>query len=425
MIESLIVAWFVSSYFKANTKFSGWLYIFAVYALILLQITAVSLLDFHWIITAVISSVSLTGILSLFFRGSPPERIIIAFTSIFLLALCDICAFTLIGQLLGINYRELVINSGFSRFLAVMTSKILYIIFCSFILFFKKKYRIFISRRELSLILTTFTLSCIQLSLIRTVIYEQKKYYNVFLLVLLCILVINVILYYTMVYIGKQNADERNLAIMQKQIEFQKESIRSLEQKYDETAKIRHDMKNYISCALRMAEQGKYDELTDYLEELSEEVIDRITSYIRINRSILGAMLNSKIARAKIIQIDMQCYILSELDSISDMDIITLLANLLDNAIEACEKNRGKSEIVLKTWNEAGYYFIEVSNTVESDILADNPDLVTSKKNAKNHGIGLRSVRDIVDNHNGMINFRQTGNIFHVYVSLAKNEENL
>lgn len=224
-----------------------------------------------------------------------------------------------------------------------------------------------------------------------------------------------------MIYIGKNNATEKNYSLMQKQLELQGESIHALEQKYDETAKIRHDIKNYLSLALNMAEQKKYNELVQFLEKLSDEKINSITSYINTKRSVLGAVLNSKLSKAKSFDIDMQCYILSELENITDIDLGILFANLLDNAIEACEKNKTRSEIIVKTWTEAGYYFLEISNTVESDILSNNPHLETNKADSELHGVGLRSVRDIVKKYEGMLSFDQKGRVFHVYVSLEKN----
>lgn len=50
-----------------------------------------------------------------------------------------------------------------------------------------------------------------------------------------------------------KNLKEKSISLMQKQIEMQEDSIRNLEVKYDETAKIRHDMKSHISCALKLA----------------------------------------------------------------------------------------------------------------------------------------------------------------------------
>ena len=421
IIEALMITWFVTSYFKTNNKLADKTSKIVEFVLITIQINIVSILGMHWIITLIISSISLFGITTLLLKGSPSERLIISSTAILLLALSDISSLTLISKLLGIEYNDLVVNSSFTRLLSVLTAKLLYIIAASFILFFKKKYNLYIRKREAILIISSILLSGIQISLIRNVISDQKNYYNVFLIVLLCVIILNVILYYAMICIGKKNADEKNYSLMQKQLELQSESIQALKQKYDETAKIRHDIKNYLSLALGMAEQKKYNDLVQFLETLSDEKINSITSYINTKRSVLGAVLNSKLSKAKSSNIDMQCYILSELESVSDMDLGILFANLLDNAIEACEKNNGQSEIIVKTWTEAGYYFLEICNTVESDILSHNPKLETDKANSGFHGVGLRSVKDIVKKYDGMLNFDQRGNIFHVYVSLEKN----
>ncbi|MDE5946936.1 MAG: GHKL domain-containing protein, partial [Oscillospiraceae bacterium] len=231
---------------------------------------------------------------------------------------------------------------------------------------------------------------------------------------------LNIGQYYIIIYISKKNIKEKNIFLMQKQIEMQEASIRNLEIKYDETAKIRHDIKNYISCALKLAEQGDNKDLIDYLKELSEDKINTIASYVKTKRKILGAVINSKLGMAERKGFNMQCVILNEMDNIKDIDVGILLANLLDNAIEACDKNSGHSEIILKIWSDAGYYCLEISNTVETDVLSDNPNLFTNKNNKNLHGVGLKSVKDIVEKYNGMINFRQKADIFYVYISLGK-----
>ena len=160
--------------------------------------------------------------------------------------------------------------------------------------------------------------------------------------------------------------------------------------------------------------------MIDYLNELSEDKINQIVSYVKIERKMLGAVINSKVGLAERKGFTMKCVILNEMDNIKELDAGILLANLLDNAIEACDRNSGNSEIMLKIWSDAGYYCIEISNTVEIDVLDENPNLFTSKSNKELHGVGLKSVRDIVDKYNGMINFKQKANTFYVYVSLEK-----
>ena len=106
---------------------------------------------------------------------------------------------------------------------------------------------------------------------------------------------------------------------MKKQLELQEEMLHDLEQKYDETTKIRHDIKNHVTCALNMAYQYDCKELISYLYELSNEKINMITNYIPTNRKIIGAVLNSKLAKAKEEKIDMNCCISSELENIKDI----------------------------------------------------------------------------------------------------------
>jgi len=421
VIEALVITFFVSMYFEKKKRYTKAVYTVVITLLMICLVTIISYLNLHWVLALISSAVLLYGIVTLFYNGSISEHIIISIVGIFLLALADVCGLTMLSSILGIEYNEMVKNSSFFRFLAVLISKTIYLILASIIIFFKNRYHLFIHKRELALMVITMLLSGVQLSLIRNIIYDSKSNYNIFLIILICVFLLNIIQYYSMIYIGKKNADERNISLMQKQMEFQKESIQALEQKYDETAKVRHDIKNYITCALRMAEKKDFEELTKFLEKLSEEKIDSITSYVNLKRSVLGAVLNSKISNAKRKNIDIQCYLLSEFDSISDMDMGILLANLLDNALEACEKNVEKSEIIIKTWAEAGYYFLEISNTVESDILINNPELKTNKDNSDLHGVGLRTVRDIVKKYDGMMSFEQKGCIFHVYVSLEKN----
>ena len=411
---------FISMYFKPKPLFSNKIdFMLALLFVIILELLA-SVFSLHWLMTLIVSVLVIFLICSLFYKGTLTEHIIISFICIFLLAMSDVCALTMISKFLGVNYNELVDDSSVSRLLGVLCSKALYLIAISFILFFKKKYKFFMSKGELILILITLIISGIEITLLRNIIYASKSYYNTFLIILLCVAFMNITLFYTMVYIGKKNIAEKNYSLLQKQLELQEENLKTLERKYDETAKIRHDFKNYISCALKMLAEGNNKELTSYLEDLSDKKINEITSYVATKRAILGAVINSKLSQAKNSGIEMQCYILSELERISDIDIGILLANIIDNALEACAKNKCDSEIVLKTWTEAGYYFIELTNTVENDVLLENPKLSTSKEKKKLHGVGLKSVKDIVDKYYGMINFDQRGNIFRVFITLAK-----
>lgn len=420
MIETLLLTGFIAMFFDVKPRINKKADIFISFVLIFAFSVSMTFVDLPWMLILFFMTSLFVLILEIFYKGRLTEHIIFSAIASVFLALTDVCVFTLIGKILGVDYTELVTKSSLSRFLAVLTAKTVYLIFISIVISVKKKYSLFLRKVELALISSTLIISGVLISVVRYIIFNTEEYYNQFLIVLLCVLLLNIGQYYTIIYISRKNIKEKNISLMQSQIKMQEDSIRNLELKYDETAKIRHDMKNYISCALKLAEQGDNQALVDYLEELSEDKINTIASYVQTKRKALGAVINSKLGIAESKGFDMQCVILSELDHIKDIDAGIILANLLDNAIEACDKNNGHSQIMLKTWSDAGYYCIEISNTVETDVLANNPNLLTSKKDKSLNGIGLRSVNDIVGKYNGMIDFKQKANVFYVYVSLCQ-----
>jgi sensor histidine kinase regulating citrate/malate metabolism len=55
---------------------------------------------------------------------------------------------------------------------------------------------------------------------------------------------------------------------------------------------------------------------------------------------------------------------------------------------------------------------ILIKNKILSSVLSENPDLETTKKDAENHGFGIKSIRDIIEKYNGTIDFYEYDNFF-------------
>lgn len=418
-IESVIIVAFIYGFFDIQNKYSKKVAVGISFSLIFAFSNLMTIISLSWIETLSLLILLLIGILEYFYLGKTWEHILISITVAILLALTDVCVFTLMSRVLGVEYNELVVKDNLSRFLAVMITKITYFLVVTIIVSLKKRYPFMLHRIELLMIFSTLIISIILISLVRNIIYKFNDFYNEFLIILFCLILLNIIQYYIIIYISKKNIDEKNMALMHTQLEMQEKNIHNLEKQYNEITKIRHDMKNYLSCALNLAKKSDDNkELIEYLKNLSKNKIDSVVDYVQINRRILSIIINSKIGVAKSKNINVRCVIMSELKNISDIDIGILIANLFDNAIEACEKNKNKSEIIIKIWESGSYYCIKIVNTVETDILINNPNLVTSKKNKKIHGIGINSVRDIVHKYNGVMNFEQKSDKFYVYISL-------
>lgn len=422
VIESGLIVWFFTFYFGVKEEIDPKIAVAVSFSLHFLIVNLVTIFEFSWIANFIVYIAVILIFSELFYKGSLTEHLMLNIIANISLALINLYVFTFIGNLIGVEYAVIAKQSGVVRFSAVLITKVIYFLIIAIIILLKKKYILMLHKMEYSLITGTLLLSFALLALIRNIIYDAKNYYEIFLVVLLCILLLNIGQFLTIIYISKKNISEKSIAVMKKQLELQEDNLHDLEEKYDETAKLRHDIKNYISCALTMAEQTENEALIEYLRDLAEEKLIPADNYVKTNRKVLNAVINTKYKTAKIKGIDIQCVVMDEMKNVNNLDVSILLSNLLDNAIEACEKNKCQSEIMLKIWIDAGYYCIELSNSVENEVLLNNPDLLTSKEDKQLHGMGLRSVRSIVDKYNGMINFYQKYNKFYVYVSLDRHK---
>ena len=106
-----------------------------------------------------------------------------------------------------------------------------------------------------------------------------------------------------------------------------------------------------------------------------------------------------------------------EIEKNMEMDVCIILANIVDNAIRACEEVDNPT-MGLEIYRDKNYLNIILDNKVAHSVLSDNPKLSTTKKDKKKHGIGILSVKSTAEKYNGMLNFYEKGDKFTVHVVL-------
>lgn len=95
---------------------------------------------------------------------------------------------------------------------------------------------------------------------------------------------------------------------------------------------------------------------------------------------------------------------------INDVDISILLSNLLDNAIEGCDLS--DPNISLDMERKGTFIYIAVKNKIASSVLKDNPELKTIKKDKREHGFGIKSIKSIAEKYNGNVEFNEKNGYF-------------
>jgi len=181
----------------------------------------------------------------------------------------------------------------------------------------------------------------------------------------------------------------------------------------------RHDYHNHIQSIKAMIAMDKKDELSDYLDNLEKD-LDSIDIAIRTGNVGLDAILSSKVSIARKNNIDVKCTakVPSNL-TVTDVHLCAIVGNLLDNAIEACEKINGRTAqkfIRIYIGLFKSQLYISVSNSTCEKHRKKISELVTSKLGE--HGFGLRRIDKIAEKYDGYVNRKNEPGVFATEVML-------
>ena len=230
---------------------------------------------------------------------------------------------------------------------------------------------------------------------------ENQKQGNVLLVVALCLVGMNVVVFYLIDGIIKREIRIREDRVFRVKVQNQVDMYRSISENFEKQRKMTHEYKNQIICMEAFVAEKKYSELGDYLTKIGGKLNDELDS-IKTNNVIVDAVLNSKYREMtdKGITFVFRINDLSGIN-INDEDIVVILANLLNNAIEACDKCAGKKSVKMKFVMEDNIVTISVRNTYNGEIIVKDGEIQTTKKNTDEHGIGLKNIKETVSKYHG------------------------
>lgn len=178
-----------------------------------------------------------------------------------------------------------------------------------------------------------------------------------------------------------------------------------------ELRRFRHDYKNHMIVLGSLLSAGKTDEASDYVKKLGD-ISGEFQDKIKTGNSAADALINHKCADAakKDICIEFTGFIPS--GCIDDMDICTVLSNLLDNAIEATNKCLTERNIRLEANLVREHFLLTISNPYVFISKDTKGNLKTTKTDRINHGIGMKNVERIVEKYHGAIYTEQEYSVF-------------
>lgn len=202
-----------------------------------------------------------------------------------------------------------------------------------------------------------------------------------------------------------------NIMEMQyKNYQLSKENIDMVNRKY-------HDLKHQINLLKTQAYVGKS---TSYLEKMEREIRVYETQN-KTGNQILDAVLTNKAMICQNKEIELKFIVDGgALSFMEDMDVSALFGNMLDNAIESAEKQQEKQKrlIWLYVTKEKQFVRIRTENYCDEKIQFKNGMPVTTKKDRRLHGYGMKSIKSTVEKYHGSVVAAQENNWFELKILL-------
>lgn len=225
-----------------------------------------------------------------------------------------------------------------------------------------------------------------------------------------------------LIVIGKIVQDDKlklEYELINERINLGHKNYENMIQAQEKLRYVYHDLKNHMIC---MKSYDTKEEIISYINNLEFQIND-FENLRNTGNKTLDIILNDKIHLCKKYNIEFEDSInISKLNFIKENDICSIFANALDNAIEACININDEIEkrIEVKATYINGFAVIKFINTKINDIKFTGDRIKTSKEDNKIHGIGLASIKYIVNKYDGevIVNYSENEFILKIMIPI-------
>jgi hypothetical protein len=260
-------------------------------------------------------------------------------------------------------------------------------------------------------------------------VYDEFSKFSVFASLML--LLVNYVVFEIYDWMSRDAMVREQNRLYGQQLELCSRQAEERESLYLEIRRLRHDMKNYLSCLLGAVQTGEKKEAEMLIQEMLNDGISNRTSEVsRSGNIVVDSLVNYKhdLAEKEGIMFEANVFIPVSLPFQSG-HLAVILGNLLDNALEACRGvPEGQRYIKLDISYVKEMLQICIRNSYHATHRKDSSGrYLTTKKDTLDHGIGLSSVEQAVSCYHGEMTAEGTGNEFRVsvvmYGSDGENDE--
>ncbi len=236
------------------------------------------------------------------------------------------------------------------------------------------------------------------------------------------ILFLNVIVFYLYDKLDENYARKTELAKTEQEKEIYFNQCKAMVNSQESLQRFRHDINNQFETMKVLLENGNTAELKRQICSLISDSTEDSICYT--GNIVADGILNYKLRKLKQSGADIETeLVIPQQTFVNTKDFTIILGNLLDNAVDAlAQMDEGKYCYVGIKYTK-GCLIVCVKNTYKNAVTELNGSIVSSKPDTGMHGIGLKSVRSIVDKYGGIMEISHSDGIFTVKIALTLSPE--
>lgn len=357
------------------------------------------------LLTIVANFIFILLLLSLIYDDTFKRKALVTILIIFFLLISDILLSMIFINV--VNENILQKNNFFDIYVVFIVNMIRYLFVLIVIIFYKirieKNIPLIFS---LPIALTAVISMVVTINMLLVVDSNNYKFILINMVLIFIICIILIYIFNKIVNVMTENARQKFLI---KQSEYYEKQIEADRKHINNTRKIKHDMKNHMYAIRNMAKNNMSKDIITYTNDILGK-IEGEKVYINTGNYLIDGILNVKFEEIKNQGIDFKYDVkMPEGIKLPEFEVITILGNLLDNAIEGVGSIKDNRYIEVFISYKDSNLLIKIVNTFDGLVIKDNKGFVSRKGEKAYHGIGLENVREQVEKNNGYMNI-DTGN---------------
>ncbi|WP_315167626.1 ATP-binding protein [Metaclostridioides mangenotii] len=224
-----------------------------------------------------------------------------------------------------------------------------------------------------------------------------------YLLVLVNILLISIFLNSI-----KSEREKVKAEFVNEKLDMQHRYYLTVKESQEKMRQVYHDMNNHMENIKSL--KNSSEDVNKYINNIEDEVGTK--NIYNTGNVLLDIIFHEKSKACMVNNIDFNVGIdFNKCDFIEMIDISSIFSNLIDNAIEACNKiddNNIEKYIIIKSTFIKGYYVVRCENSKINKVIIKSNKIFTTKKDKFLHGIGLDSIKSSIKKYNGELKIKDS-----------------